>query len=151
MQSHEEISTIFCNNVFLPPTTTSHWRIDSNNITHYDGCCPIYNQIIQKEREEHIKTYMYLSKINKWVCPHTKEYYEQKIADSRGKLSEEDLKRSPPPLNLSESWPDCCMHDLNLTLSRTQKRVQDKVYNIEDALNDPNVDEQYKVYLSKIN
>jgi hypothetical protein len=134
MQSPEEISTIFCNNVFLPPTTTSHWRIDSSNITHYDGCCSIYNQIIQKEREEHIKTYMYLSKINKWVCPH---------------ISEVQLNNNPLSLRLHQCWPNCCMHDLNLTLSRTQKRVQNKAFNIEDALNDPDVIEQYKVYLSK--
>jgi hypothetical protein len=64
-------------------------------------------------------------------------------------MYENELKNYPPPLNLYQSWPDCCMHDLDLTLSRTKKRVQDKVYNIEDALNDPDVDEQYKVYISK--
>jgi hypothetical protein len=145
MQSQEEISNIFCNNVFLPPTTLRHWRIDSNNITHYDGCCPVYDNIIQKEKEEHIKTYMYLSKINKWVCPHTKEFFEKKIGNF--KLSEDELQKCPP-LNLREHWPDCCIHDLDLTLSRTHKKFKDKVFNIEDALSDPDVIEQYKVYLS---
>ena len=141
MQSQEDKPMIFCNNISLPPTTVRHWRVDSTNITHYDGCCPVYNQIIEKEREEHIKSYMYLSKINNWVCPHT-----------CAKYTEEQVKSIPlPPQRLHQSWPNCCINDLDLTLSRTHKKVKDKVFNIEDALNDPDIAEQYKLYLSNNN
>jgi len=133
MQSQKEIPMIFCNNISLPPTTVRHWRIDSTNITHYDGCCPVYNQIIEKEREESIKSYMYLSKVNKWICPHT---------------SEEQVKNIHLPPRLYLCWPNCCINDLDLTLSRTRKKIQDKDFNFEDALNDPDVIKQYKVYLS---
>ena len=137
MQSQENKPMIFCNNISLPPTTVRHWRVDSTNITHYDGCCSVYNQIIQKEQEEHIKSYMYLSKINNWICPHT-----------CAKYTEEQLENIPLPPRLNLCWPNCCINDLDLTLSRTRKKVQDKPFNIEDAINDTDVIEQYKKYLS---
>jgi hypothetical protein len=142
MQS-QDIPNIFCSKTFLPPTTTRHWKKSLDNIIHYDGCCPIYNELIKKEKEERIKIYLYEFKINKWVCPHTEKYYDDKF----NKFNDNKEKFAPPPLIFKYAWPECCMHDYELTYSQINQGNPLIQFCIEDALNDPDVIKQYNDYV----
>ena len=148
MQSQDMLS-VFCShendNVFLPPTTTSHWRKAPDNVIHYDGCCSIYNQLKKKEKEERIKLYLYQSKVNDWKCPHTAEYYANKY--DKANVNKE--KGAPPPLIIKFVRPECCMNDYELTYSRMKQKSPPIQVRLEDAMSDPDVIRQYEDYMKK--
>ena len=145
----EDMSNVFCcfenNKVFLPPTTTSHWRKAPDNIIHYDGCCSIYNELKKKEKEERIKYYLYQCKVNDWKCHHTKEYYDEKF--NKANVNKE--KFAPPPLIFNFAWPECCMNDHDLTYSRMKQKSPPIQVRLEDAMSDPDVIKQFDDYMNK--
>jgi hypothetical protein len=127
----------------LPPTTDRHWRIAPNNIIHWDGCCPIYVELKNKEKETKIKIFLYQSKINEWKCPHTEKYYDYLYKQADDKKEE----GAPPPLIFKRTWPECCMYDYDLSYKRTTQEKPPKQFCLEDALTDTDVIKQYSDYV----